>query len=312
MSSLICGSLAFDTIADFHGRFAEQILPDKIHMINVAFLVPTLRREFGGCAGNIAYAMKMLGGEPLPLAILGADGIDYEVRLDALGISRAHVRSLPGTHTAQAYIMTDRDNNQITAFHPGAMSLAHEQPIPALPGLRLGIIAPDGRQAMLEHAAQMAAAGLPFIFDPGQGLPMFDGAELATFVAQADWVVVNDYEAAMLTERTGVALEQLAADLRGLVVTRGAQGCDVFAGGAWTSVAGLPAAAVVDPTGCGDAFRGGLLWALEQDWNLLDACRLGNVMGACKIASAGPQNYRIGRDAALAALRAAYGACAVC
>ncbi|MDE2128201.1 MAG: carbohydrate kinase family protein [Betaproteobacteria bacterium] len=307
MSSLICGSLAFDTITDFPGRFAEHILPDKVHMLNVAFLVPTLRREFGGCAGNIAYSLKLLGGEPLVLAALGEDGQDYQDRLDAFGISRAHVHVAPRTHTAQAHIITDRDNNQITAFHPGAMSHAHEKAVPAVPGLRLGIIAPDGRQAMLDHAAQMAAAGLPFVFDPGQGLPMFDGEELRAFVRQASWVAVNDYEAAMLSERTGWSLDDIATHVRGIVVTQGAQGCEVREGGAVVKVPGLQAARVVDPTGCGDAFRGALLWALEQGWSLADASKLGNVLGARKIAHAGPQNYSITLGEALAALRQAYG-----
>ena len=307
MSSLICGSLAFDTITGFPGRFAEHILPDKVHMLNVAFLVPTLRREFGGCAGNIAYSMKLLGGDPVILAALGEDGVDYEVRLDQLGISRAHVRTMVSSHTAQAHIITDRDNNQITAFHPGAMSQAHEQAVPIGSGASVGIIAPDGRQAMLDHAAQMAAAKLPFVFDPGQGLPMFDGAELLAFVEQATWVAVNDYEAAMLCERTGLSLDAIAARVQGLVVTQGAQGCEVREDGAVIQVAGLQASSVVDPTGCGDAFRGALLWALEQGWSLADACKLGNVLGACKIACAGPQNHHITRQEALQNYQAAYG-----
>ncbi len=307
MSCLICGSLAYDTIMDFGGRFADHILPDKIHMINVAFLVPTLRREFGGCAGNIAYSLHLLGGDPVVVAAIGADGVDYETRLDRLGITRDHVRMMPGTHTAQAHIMTDRDNNQITAFHPGAMSEAHAIPIPSLPTLRLGIIAPDGRDAMLTHAAQMAEADIPFVFDPGQGLPMFDGAELDAFIAKADWVVVNDYEAAMLCDRTGRTPEDIARGLRGMVVTRGAQGCLVYERGAHTEIAALTPAATVDPTGCGDAFRGGLLWALEQGWTLSDAARMGNVIGARKIACAGPQNHHLTRAEALETLRATYG-----
>ncbi len=307
MSSLICGSLAFDTIALFEGRFADHILPDKVHVLNVSFLVPELRRDFGGCAGNIAYTMRRLGGHPVVLATLGEDGGAYERRLDELDIAREHVRVVPNTHTAQAHIVTDRDDNQITSFHPGAMQFAHTQPVPAMPGLRLGIVAPDGRQAMIEHAAQMAAAGLPFVFDPGQGLPMFDGAALRDFVEQADWVVVNDYEAAMLCERSGWSLEQLAERLRGLVVTRGAQGCDVFESGSCTRVPGLAAARVVDPTGCGDAFRGALLWALEAGWPLVDACRLGNVLGAAKVACSGPQNHQPDLAQALRDFRAAYG-----
>ena len=310
MSCLICGSLAFDTITTFEGRFAEHILPGKIHVLNVSFLVPSLRRDFGGCAGNIAYTYKLLGGEPVVLAALGEDGADYERRFDDLGISRRHVRVVPGSHTAQAHIITDRDDNQITSFHPGAMQLAHTQPVPTLPGLQLGIVAPDGRQAMLEHAQQMAAAQLPFVFDPGQGLPMFDGDELRRFIEQATWVVVNDYEAAMLAERTGWQLERIAAQLRGLVVTRGAQGCDVYEQGNCTRVAGLAAERLVDPTGCGDAFRGALLWALEQGWQLLDACRLGNVLGARKVACSGPQNHTASLEQLLQDYGSAYGCAA--
>ena len=308
MSCLICGSLAFDSIANFEGRFAEHILPDKIHVLNVAFLVPSLRRDFGGCAGNIAYTVKALGGEPVVLAALGADGGDYEQRLDALGISRDHVRVVPGSHTAQAHIITDLDNNQITSFHPGAMQFAHTQPAPSLPQLRLGIIAPDGRQGMIEHAQQMAAAGVPFVFDPGQGLPMFGRPELRRFVELASWVVVNDYEAAMLSERCEWSLEHIASQVRGLVVTRGAHGCDVYESGARTRVAPRPALQVVDPTGCGDAFRGALLWALEAEWPLLDACRLGNVLGARKVACSGPQNHVVTLEQALEDFHAAYGA----
>ncbi|MDE2121260.1 MAG: carbohydrate kinase family protein [Betaproteobacteria bacterium] len=308
MSCLICGSLAFDTITTFDGRFAEHILPDKIHVLNVAFLVPSMRRDFGGCAGNIAYTMKLLGGEPAILATLGSDGGDYEQRLDTLGISRAHVLAVPGSHTAQAHIITDRDNNQITSFHPGAMQFAHTQPVPQLPALRLGIVAPDGRQAMIEHAEQMAAAGLPFVFDPGQGLPMFGGPELRRFVELASWVVVNDYEAAMLAERCAWSLEQIAAQVRGLVVTLGAQGCDIYENGTRTRVAGGQARQVVDPTGCGDAFRGALLWALEAQWSLHDACRLGNVLGAHKVACSGPQNHSLTLEQALSDFEALYGA----
>ena len=310
MSCLISGSLAYDTISDYPGRFADHILPDRIHRLNVAFDIPTLRREFGGCAGNIAYTLRMLGGEPIVLGVLGRDGSDYEARLDALGISRAHLRVSRELHTAQAHIMTDRDNNQITGFHPGAMLEAHLQPVPALPGLALGIVAPNARQAMLDHAAQMAAAGLPFILDPGQALPLFDADDLRVLVAQASWAVLNDYEAAMLLQRIGGDADALAAQLRGLVVTRGAEGCDVYAQGRVTRVEALPAAALVDPTGCGDAFRGALLWALEQGWELADACRLGNVLGACKIASAGPQNHVIDAATALATMRRVYGAVA--
>jgi adenosine kinase len=293
MAALICGSLAFDTIMTFEGRFSEQILPDQLHILNVSFLVPALRRDFGGCAGNIAYALKALGGAPLPMATVGADGAPYRERLDRLGIPTSFVRELPDAYTAQAMIMTDRDNNQITAFHPGAMSEAHRSAVPADAGIRIGIVAPDGRDAMLEHAAQFHAAGIPFVFDPGQGLPMFSGDELNTFIAQADWVAVNDYEGKMLCERTGLTPEALSRRVRGLVVTLGAQGCDVWIAGCRTHVPPVPPAAVVDPTGCGDAWRGALLFGLEQGWDLVRCAALGNRMGALKIACRGPQNYSV-------------------
>ena len=296
MAVLICGSLAFDTIMTFEGRFAEQILPDQLHILNVSFLVPALRRDFGGCAGNIAYSLKLLGGEPLPMATLGSDGGDYLLRLEGLGISTRHVGMLADTYTAQAMIMTDRDNNQITAFHPGAMMQAHSQRIEAAPGVQLAIIAPDGRDAMLQHAEQCRAAGIPFVFDPGQGLPMFSGEELAAFVEQADWVTVNDYEGKMLCERTGWSLAELSRKVRGLVVTLGAEGCEVWEQGEKTHVPGVAAAQVVDPTGCGDAWRGALLYGLERGWPLARCAALGNRVGALKIAERGPQNYRLDFD----------------
>ena len=293
MTVLICGSLAFDTIMTFEGRFAEQILPDQLHILNVSFLVPSLRRDFGGCAGNIAYSLKLLGGEPLPMAALGNDGHDYLARLESLGIGTQHVLQVNDTYTAQAMIMTDRDNNQITAFHPGAMMQAHASRIEGanLEGLTLGIIAPDGRDAMLQHAAQFQAAGIPFVFDPGQGLPMFSAEELAQFVEQATWVAVNDYEAKMLCERTGWSLEQLSSKVQGLVVTLGAEGCDVWVEGKKTHVAAVTPESIVDPTGCGDAWRGALLFGLEKGWSLVRCAELGNRMGALKIAARGPQNY---------------------
>ena len=293
MTVLICGSLAFDTIMTFEGRFAEQILPDQLHILNVSFLVPSLRRDFGGCAGNIAYSLKLLGGEPLPMAALGNDGQDYLARLQLLGISTQHVRQVSDTYTAQAMIMTDRDNNQITAFHPGAMLQAHVSRIEGvcLQGVTLGIIAPDGRDAMLQHAAQFQAAGIPFVFDPGQGLPMFSAQELAQFVEQASWVAVNDYEAKMLCERTGWSLEQISHKVQGLVVTLGAEGCDVWVAGEKIHVAAVVPADIVDPTGCGDAWRGAMLFGLEKGWSLVRCAELGNRMGALKIAARGPQNY---------------------
>ena len=294
MSALICGSLAFDTITTFAGRFAQQILPEQIHILNVSFLVPTLKREFGGCAGNIAYTHRQLGGAPLVMATLGADGDVYLERLRGWGVSTEFVRRIDESYTAQAIIITDQDNNQITAFHPGAMQFAQRTTVPAADDIALAIIAPDGREAMIEHAAQLTAAGIPFVFDPGQGLPMFDGADLKRFIDQASWVTLNDYEAKMLCDRTGLGLAQLSCShLRGVVVTLGAEGCDVWEQGRVQRVSGVKAMTVVDPTGCGDAFRGGLLYGLERGWPLVRCAALGNRIGALKIASAGPQNHVI-------------------
>lgn len=309
MSTLICGSLAFDTITTFDGRFAEHILPDKVHILNISFLVPTMRREFGGCAGNIAYSLALLGGDPLILGALGADGQSYLDRLDALHIPRTHVGQLQDSYTAQAHIITDRDNNQITSFHPGAMGRAHELPVPLDAGVDLAIIAPDGRSAMIEHAAQLAAAGIPFIFDPGQGMPMFDGADLRDFIAKASWVAVNDYEAELLVDRTGWSLDHIATQVRGLVVTRGELGCRIWSkGDAAIDIPSVPASAVSDPTGCGDAFRAGLLFGLSKGWGLADCTRLGNVLGSAKIAVHGPQNHRLTLDSALHRMHEIYGA----
>lgn len=296
MSAVICGSLAFDTIMTFEGRFSEQILPDQLHILNVSFLVPALRREFGGCAGNVAYSLRQLGGTPLPMATLGSDGAGYLDRLAALGISTEFVREVGDTYTAQAMIMTDRDNNQITAFHPGAMMQAHISRIEARSDIKLGIISPDGRDAMLQHAEQFKAAGIPFVFDPGQGLPMFDGQELAHFVELASWVTVNDYEAKMLSDRTGLSCAEMSRRVQGLVVTLGAEGCEVWIDGEKTAIEPVKAELVVDPTGCGDAFRGALLFGLEQGWSLARCAALGNRMGALKIASRGGQNYTLNSD----------------
>jgi adenosine kinase len=293
MASLICGSLAFDSIMSFEGRFAEQILPDQLHILNVSFLVPALRRDFGGCAGNIAYSLKILGGTPLPMATLGTDAADYMKRLMALGISTEFVREVPDSYTAQAMIMTDRDNNQITAFHPGAMMQAHITKIEKRSEIKLAIISPDGRDAMVQHAEQLKAADIPFVFDPGQGLPMFDGPELMRFIDQATWVTVNDYEGKMLSDRTGLNHADISRRVHGLIVTLGAQGCEVWIDGEKTLVPPVKAAAVVDPTGCGDAWRGALLFGLEQGWSLAKCAALGNQVGALKIAQRGPQNYSV-------------------
>jgi adenosine kinase len=298
MSCLISGSLAFDTITNFPGRFAEQILPDQVHILNVSFLVPTLRREYGGCAGNIAYTLSRLGGTAVVTAALGNDGDTYLGRMQQLGIDTQQVLMVQDTYTAQAMIITDADNNQITAFHPGAMMHAHHIALPERSDIRLAIIGPDGRDAMLRRARDLAEAGIPFIFDPGQGLPMFDGNELKAFMDKATWVAVNDYEARMLCDRTGLSLEALSrSHLKGVIVTLGAEGCDVWVGGARERVAGVVASEVVDPTGCGDAFRGALLYGLEQGWPLLDCVALGNRLGALKIAERGGQNHRVDRVA---------------
>ena len=293
MSALICGSLAFDTIMSFEGRFAEQIMPEQLHILNVSFLVPTLRREFGGCAGNIAYSLTQLGGSALPMATVGNDGQDYVAHLRNKGISTEFIREIAGSYTAQAMIMTDRDNNQITAFHPGAMSHAHASEIKPRSDIKLGIISPDGRDAMLLHAAQFKAASIPFVFDPGQGLPMFNGEELTHFIDQASWVTVNDYEGRMLSERCGLSSSEISRRVQGLVVTLGAQGCEVWVDGVMTHVPPVKAVELVDPTGCGDAFRGALLFGLERGWSLVDSCAMGNRVGAHKIATPGCQNYTL-------------------
>ena len=291
MASIICGSLAFDTIMNFEGRFADQIMPDQLHILNVSFLVPSLRRDFGGCAGNIAYSLKLLGGSPLPMATIGQDGGVYLERLQQLGIGDEFVLTIADAYTAQAMIITDMDNNQINGFHPGAMEQAWRTQVVARGDIKLGIIAPDGRDAMLQHATQFAAAGIPFVFDPGQQLPRFDGAELRNFVEQSSWVAVNDYEGKMLSDRTGWDTAEISRHVRGLIVTVGAMGSEVWVDGHRTHVPAVPAAAVVDPTGCGDAYRGALLFGLEQGWPLERCAQLGNHLGSIKIAQRGPQNY---------------------
>jgi adenosine kinase len=294
MPALICGSLAFDTITTFPGRFGQQILPEQLHILNVSFLVPELRREFGGCAGNIAYNLRKLGGEPVVMAAIGNDGGDYLERMRSWGVDTSLVSWVEDHYTAQAIIITDTDNNQITAFHPGAMQKAGEAAVPERTDLKVAIIAPDGRDAMLRHARQLHEAGIPFVFDPGQGLPMFDGAELREFIAQARWVAVNDYEAKMLCDRTGHSLETLSTShLDGVVVTLGAQGCDIWVQGRKEHVPGIAATEVIDPTGCGDAFRGALLYGLERGWPLRRCVALGNRLGAAKIACRGGQNHQV-------------------
>ena len=298
MTALICGSVAYDTVMVFDGRFKDHILADRIHMLNVAFLVPALRRNFGGCAGNIAYNLRMIGGEGRVMATVGVDFAPYRAWMKDCGVSTEFIREIADEYTAQAYITTDSDNNQITAFHPGAMQSAHLLRVPADAGIGIAIVAPDGRDAMLQHAEQLAAAQIPFVFDPGQGLPMFDGAELQRFVDQATWVAVNDYEGRMLCDRIGRSLEELSrSHLRGVIVTLGADGCEVWSQGQRTHVPGVAASEIVDPTGCGDAFRGALLYGLERSWPLERCVALGNRIGALKIASRGGQNHQLDRAA---------------
>ena len=293
MAAVICGSLAFDSIMNFGGKFADQILPDQLHNLNVSFFVRTLRREFGGCAGNIAYALKQLGGAPLIMATVGSDGADYTNRIATLGMSTEFVREVADTYTAQAMIMTDTNNNQITAFHPGAMMQAHVTKVTPRADIKIGIISPDGRDAMLEHAEQFKAAGIPFVFDPGQGLPMFDGKDLLHFIDLATWVTVNDYEGKMLSDRTGLSSADISKKVKGLIVTLGEQGCEVWVDGIKIIVEPVKASSVVDPTGCGDAFRGALLFGLEKGWPLAKCAKLGNQLGAIKIAQRGGQNYHL-------------------
>jgi adenosine kinase len=295
MSTLICGSIAFDNIMVFHDRFKNHILPEQIHILNVAFLVPEMRREFGGCAGNIAYNLKLLDGDPLIMATVGDDADPYLVRLDDLGLSRAHVRRIAGSFTAQAFITTDLDDNQITAFHPGAMTYSHLNRVTDAQDATLGIVAPDGRDGMLQHAQDLAAAGVPFVFDPGQGLPMFSGEELLGFMRLANYACFNDYEAKLLCDRTGRSLEQLATEVQALIVTLGGAGSRILADGRCHEIPCVQAEAVVDPTGCGDAYRSGLLYGIAAGWDWEKVGRLAAVMGAIKIAHRGGQNHRPGR-----------------
>jgi len=296
MSTLICGSIAYDNIMVFHDKFKNHILPEQIHILNVAFLVPELRREFGGCAGNIAYNLKLLGGNPLIMATVGDDAEPYLRRLDKLALPRTHVQQIEGSFTAQAFITTDLDDNQITAFHPGAMSFSHLNHVSDAKGAKLGIVAPDGRDGMLKHAADLAANGIPFVFDPGQGLPMFSGDDLMGFMKLADYACFNDYEAKMACDRTGRTLEQLAEEVKALIVTRGGQGSHLYTAGQRLEIPCVEADQVVDPTGCGDAYRSGILYGIANGWDFEKSCRLASVMGAIKIAHRGGQNHTPSRD----------------
>jgi adenosine kinase len=307
MHTLICGSLAYDTIMVFKDRFKNHILPEQIHILNVAFLVPDMRREYGGCAGNIAYNLKLLEGAPLIMAAVGDDAAPYLARLQKLGLAATHVRQVPDTFTAQAFITTDLDDNQITAFHPGAMNFSHLNRIADARDVTLGIVAPDGRDGMLQHARQFKEQGIPFVFDPGQGLPMFDGTDLLEFVGLADYCTVNDYEAKLLTERTGKSLEELAREVKALIVTLGGNGSRIYADGAQIDIPAVPAEQVLDPTGCGDAYRAGLLYGIQRRWNWQKTGRLAALMGSFKIAHRGGQNHKPARAEIAARFQAAFG-----
>jgi adenosine kinase len=292
MSALICGSFAFDNIMVFPDHFKNHILPEKVHILNVSFMVPELRREFGGCAGNISYSLKLLGGAGLPMGAVGQDFTPYARWMDAHEISRQHVTQVAGHFTAQAYITTDLDDNQITAFHPGAMACSHHNKVTDASGVTLGIVSPDGREGMIQHAQQFAETGIPFIFDPGQGMPMFDGADLLQFVKQAAWVCLNDYEWELLQERTGLTAAEIAAKVRALIVTRGAKGSLIVTRESEIEIPPAKAARVQDPTGCGDAYRAGLLYGLMNDLDLATTGRIASLMGAFKIETHGTQNHK--------------------
>lgn len=307
MPVLICGSIAYDNIMVFPGRFRDHILPEQIHILNVSFLVPELRREFGGCAGNIAYNLKLLGSEPLVMGTVGDDSLLYFERLEWLGIKLDCVRQVPDTLTAQAFITTDLDDNQITAFHPGAMNFSHQNNIARELGADLAIVAPDGREGMLQHARELADLGIPFMFDPGQGLPMFSGKELLAFIEQATYLAVNDYEGRLLEERTGRKLEEFAPKLKALVLTRGAEGSIIYADGRRIDIPCAKAEAVVDPTGCGDAYRAGLLYGIASGFDWERTGRLASLMGAIKVASRGGQNHSVTRDEIKSLFRRNFG-----
>jgi adenosine kinase len=295
--TLICGSLAVDTIMVFPDRFGRHILADQVHMLSVSFQVGQMRREWGGCAGNIAYNLKGLGGEPVVMATLGDDGAAYRERLASLAIASDGVRTVAGTYTAQAYIITDLDNNQITAFHPGAMNHSHENSVADVADVTLGIVAPDGRDGMRAHVEQFAAAKVPFMFDPGQGLPLFSGPELIEMIDAATYLAVNDYEGRMLAERTGLTMEQIARRVDALVVTLGADGSRIYAEGRALDIPVVGPAAVVDPTGCGDAYRAGLLYGIGEGWDWDRTGRLAATLGSLKIAQQGGQNHVVTREA---------------
>ncbi|MCK0509346.1 carbohydrate kinase family protein [Aromatoleum anaerobium] len=307
MSILVCGSVAYDTIMVFHDRFKSHILPEQIHILNVSFLVPDMRREFGGCAGNIAYNLKLLGADPLIMATVGDDAGAYRERLRKLGLRDDHVTHVPGTFTAQAFITTDLDDNQITAFHPGAMNHSHLNRVQDAAGVKLGIVSPDGRDGMLNHASQFAAAGIPFVLDPGQGMPLFSGGELLECLKLARYCTVNDYEAKLLSEKTGRTLAELAEEVEALVVTLGPEGSQIYAEGRCIAIPCVAPDQLVDPTGCGDAYRAGLLYGIANGYDWGRTGRLASVMGAIKIGCRGGQNHAPARNDIAERYAAAFG-----
>ena len=307
MSALICGSFAYDTIMVFHDQFKNHILPDKVHILNVSFLVPDMRREYGGCAGNIAYNLKLLGGEPLPMGTVGTDFTPYADWMDEYKISREHLKVIDSSYTAQAFITTDKDDNQITAFHPGAMNFAHENHIADAKGVKLGIVSPDGRDGMLQHATEFAEANIPFIFDPGQGLPMFDGDDLLSFIDKATWVTVNDYEGQLIQERTGKSAHEIAEMVDAYIVTRGGEGSVIYTNEKRYEIPLAKTSAVNDPTGCGDAYRAGLLYGIMNDMDWEATGKIASLCGAIKIECHGTQNHSFTRDEFDARFKESFG-----
>jgi adenosine kinase len=307
MRTLVCGSLAYDTIMVFPDRFSRHILPDQAHVLSVSFTVGEMRREWGGCAGNIAYNLRAIGGEPVVMATVGDDGSDYRSRLATLGIAADGLRHVPGSFTAQAFIITDMDDNQITAFHPGAMNFSHHNRVQDVSGVGLGIVAPDGKDGMREHVDQFAAAGIPFLFDPGQGMPLFEGPELLAMIDKARYLAVNDYEGRLLAERTGLSLAEIAGRVDALIVTLGADGSVIHAGGTTCTLPAAKAQALVDPTGCGDAYRAGLLYGIASGWDWEKTGGLAAVLGALKIASRGGQNHAVDRERAATLYKDTFG-----
>jgi adenosine kinase len=309
MSALICGSFAYDTIMVFHDQFKNHILPDKVHILNVSFMVPDMRREFGGCAGNIAYNLNLLGEDAMPMGTVGIDFGPYADWLDECGISREHLKVIESTYTGQAFITTDQDDNQITAFHPGAMGFSHENRVGDARGVTVGIVSPDGREGMLEHATQFVESGIPFIFDPGQGMPMFDGDDLLRFIEQASWITVNDYEAELMQERTGLSAHEIAEQVDALIITLGAKGSHIYTRSHRIDIPPVAPEAVNDPTGCGDAYRAGILCGIMNDLDWENTGRIASLMGTIKIEHHGTQNHRFDRTEFDARFKGVFGYC---